>query len=113
LDVMERDGLIEHARNVGDYTRARLANLAERHALIGDIRGHGLWIGVELVHDRTSKEPATELTRRVVNQMKARGILMNRIGEFDNVLKMRPPMPFAREQADLVVDTQDEVLAGL
>ncbi|MEQ8493243.1 MAG: aspartate aminotransferase family protein, partial [Gammaproteobacteria bacterium] len=73
LDVMERDDLIAHAREVGDYTRGRLVALGERHDLIGDVRGHGLWIGVELVLDRESKEPATELTRRVVNAMKARG----------------------------------------
>jgi len=113
LDVMEDEGLIEHARVTGDYVRQRLAELAARHEPIGDIRGHGLWIGVELVHDRGSREPATDLTRRVVNAMKERGILMNRIGEFDNVLKMRPPMPFAREHADLVVDALDDVLRQL
>ncbi|MEX2480662.1 MAG: aspartate aminotransferase family protein [Gammaproteobacteria bacterium] len=110
LDVMECDGLIEHARDIGDYVRARFQGLAERHPLIGDIRGHGLWIGVELVRDRANKTPATEETRRIVNRMKERGILMNRIGEFDNVLKMRPPLPFAREHADLLIETIDDVM---
>jgi 4-aminobutyrate aminotransferase-like enzyme len=113
LDVMERENLVENARTTGDYVRARFRELAAKHALIGDVRGHGFWIGVELVRDRETKEPATAETRLVVNRMKERGILMNRIGEFDNVLKMRPPMPFAREHADLLLETIDEVLGGV
>jgi 4-aminobutyrate aminotransferase-like enzyme len=113
LDVMERDDLIEHARKTGDYIRQRFSELAERHTLIGDIRGHGLWIGVELVHDRDSKQPATEETRTVVNRMKERGILLNRIGEFDNVLKMRPPLPFTTEHADQLIDNIDAVFSAL
>jgi 4-aminobutyrate aminotransferase-like enzyme len=113
LDVMDRDQLMANARAIGDYVRDRFRALADRHALIGDIRGQGFWIGVELVRDRASKEPATEETRLIVNRMKDRGVLMNRIGEFDNVLKMRPPMPFAREHADLLIETVDDVMAGL
>ena len=111
LDVMARDQLIEHARVTGDYLRERFAELSLRHELIGDIRGQGLWIGVELVLDRDSKEPASSETRVIVNRMKERGILMNRIGEFDNVLKMRPPLPFAREHADLLIETIDDVFS--
>lgn len=113
LDVMERDQLMANARAVGDYVRERFRTLATRHALIGDVRGQGFWIGVELVRDRASKEPATEETRLIVNRMKDRGVLLNRIGEFDNVLKMRPPMPFAREHADLLIETIDDVMAGI
>lgn len=113
LDVMQRDDLINHARTMGDHVRDGFTGLAERHALIGDIRGHGLWIGVELVKDRATKTPATDITRTVVNRMKERGILMNRIGEFDNVLKMRPPLPFNREHADLLLSTIDEVLSSV
>jgi 4-aminobutyrate aminotransferase-like enzyme len=110
LDVMERESLVANARTQGDYVRDGFRRLAERHALIGDVRGAGLWIGVELVRDRATREPATEETRRIVNRMKERGILMNSIGEFDNVLKMRPPMPFAREHAELLLTTIDDVL---
>lgn len=113
LDVMERDNLIEHAKQTGDYFRAEFATLAKKHELIGDIRGHGLWIGIELVKDRKSKEAATDETRIIVNRMKDRGILLNRIGEFDNVLKMRPPMPFNTSHADLVIEAIDEVFAGV
>lgn len=113
LDVMERDDLIEHARTTGDYIRARFTELAERHELIGDIRGHGLWVGVELVSDRDTVHPATEKTRVVVNRMKERGVLLNRIGEFDNVLKMRPPLPFSIEHADILIENIDLVFSEL
>ena len=113
LDVMERDNLIERAQKTGYYVRERFAELAERHTLIGDIRGHGLWIGVELVRDRATKQPATEETGTIVNRMKERGVLLNRIGEFDNVLKIRPPLPFTIEHADLLIDNIDAVLNAL
>ena len=81
--------------------------------MIGDIRGHGLWIGVELVRDRATKEPATEESHRAINLMKERGVLMGRIGQFDNVLKMRPPLPFSRANADLLLATLSDVLSVL
>ena len=113
LDVMERDCLMANARATGDYLREGLARLAHKHTLIGDIRGAGLWVGVELVRDRASRQPAADAAHRTINLMKDGGVLMGRIGEFDNVLKMRPPLPFAREHADLLLATLDDVLARL
>ena len=113
LDVLDRERLVDNAREVGSYVRAGLARLQQRHTMIGDIRGHGLWIGVELVRDRETKEPATEESHRAINLMKERGVLMGRIGQFDNVLKMRPPLPFSRANADLLLATLDDVLGLL
>jgi 4-aminobutyrate aminotransferase-like enzyme len=113
LDVLDREQLIDNAREVGTHVRAGLARLQQRHPMIGDVRGQGLWIGVELVRDRATKEPAAEESRRAINLMKERGVLMGRIGQFDNVLKMRPPLPFSRANADLLLDTLDEVLGLL
>jgi len=113
LDVMERENLIENARVVGAYIAEGLRRLEQKYDLIGDIRGHGLWAGVELVRDRRSKEPADEEAKRAINMMKDRGVLMGRIGQYDNVLKMRPPMPFSQEHADLLLSTLDEVLGSL
>ena len=113
LDVMESENLMENARNVGDYIRAGFRKLQEKHNLIGDIRGHGLWVGVELVRDRVTKEPATDESKRIINQMKDRSVLIGRIGEFDNVLKMRPPLPFSNDNADQLLDTLDGVLAEM
>jgi 4-aminobutyrate aminotransferase-like enzyme len=113
LDVLEDQQLVTNARRVGDYTRASLAELGRRHALIGDVRGSGLFFAIELVHDRESKAPATAETKRVVNAMRDRGVLLSRIGLHDNILKIRPPMPFSTENADLLVGTLDDVLASL
>jgi 4-aminobutyrate aminotransferase-like enzyme len=98
---------------VGRYTLERLAELKGRRHLIGDVRGAGMFFAVELVSDRGSKTPATADTKRVVNGMYERGVLLSRIGLHDNILKIRPPMPFSRQNADLLVDTLDGVLASL
>ena len=113
LDILERDALIDHARELGAYLRSGLQHLAARHDIIGDIRGRGLWVGIELVSDRQHKTPATNQAQHVINRMKDRGVLMGRIGEYDNVLKIRPPLPFAREHADLLLGALHDVLAGL
>jgi len=113
LDILERDKLMDNAREVGAHLRQGLHALAARHDIIGDIRGQGLWVGVELVTDRNTRQPAAEQAHRAINLMKDRGVLMGRIGEFDNVLKMRPPLPIAREHADLLLAALDEVLAAL
>jgi 4-aminobutyrate aminotransferase-like enzyme len=113
LDVIEDERLVENAAAVGQYTLARLEDLAKRHALIGDVRGSGLFFAVELVTDRSAKTPATAETKRLVNRMVELGVLISRIGIHDNILKIRPPMPFSRQHSDLLVATLDEALASL
>jgi 4-aminobutyrate aminotransferase-like enzyme len=112
LDVLEDERLVENAAAVGSYTLGRLQNLASRHDLIGDVRGAGLFFAVELVSDRGTKSPATAETKRLVNRMRERGVLISRIGMHDNILKIRPPMPFSRQHADLLVSTLDDALAS-
>jgi len=87
--------------------------LQSRHSLIGDVRDKGLFFAVELVLDRASKAPATQETARLVNAMRQSGVLISRIGRHDNILKMRPPMPFNREHADLLLATLGECLDKL
>lgn len=113
LDVIEGDELLANARSVGDYIRDGFRRLAAKHSIIDDIRGCGLWIGIELVRDKATKEPATEETARLVNQLKDDGILLNRIGEFDNVLKMRPPLIFNFGHADDLLAAVDHRLSCL
>ena len=110
LDVIEVEGLIENARIVGDYARAGLQKLALKHEVIGDVRGSGLFFGAELVLDRAKKTPATDYATRVVNEMKARGVLLNKLGIHYNTIKIRPPMPFSKENADLMLEAFDDVL---
>jgi len=113
LDVLEGERLVENAAAVGSYALGLLQGLAARHNLIGDVRGAGLFFAVELVSDRGTKAPATAETKRLVNRMRERGVLISRIGPHDNILKIRPPMPFSKQHADLLIDTLDGVMAAL
>lgn len=113
LQVVRDEGLMESAREVGAYARAGLRDLATRHAVIGDIRGSGLFFGAEFVLDRADKTPATAFTRRVANEMRQRGVILNYLGIHYNTLKIRPPMPFSRADADRMLDTLAAVLTAL
>lgn len=113
LDVIEREGLVANAQHVGAYLRGRLTQLADRHTLIGDVRGAGFFVGVEMVSDRKARTPATAETTRIVNAMRERGVLFSATGEQANILKIRPPLVFDQTHADLLVETLDSVLAAL
>ena len=112
LDVIEHEGLQEHALAMGKRLKAGLERLQEEHDTIGDVRGMGLFLGVELVTDRKTQEPATALAKHVIEDMKSRGILLSTDGRFENVLKIKPPLAFSHLNADLLVKTLDEVLEG-
>ena len=105
LDVVEAERLQQHAREVGDGLLDRLRNKVGTHPLVGDIRGSGLFLGVELVKDREGLAPATDEASAVVNRMRERGVLIGTEGAFANVLKIRPPMPFDAGDAELLCDT--------
>lgn len=110
LDVIEDESLQEHAAALGGYFQEGLRNLSEPHEIIGDVRGEGLFIGVELVKDRGSLEPATEEARTIVNNMKDLGVLMSTDGPLDNVLKIKPPMVVTRADLDMTLRCLDDVL---
>tara|TARA_R110001599_G_scaffold353462_1_gene592943 strand:- start:40815 stop:42134 length:1320 start_codon:yes stop_codon:yes gene_type:complete len=113
LDVLEQENLLENAVNTGAYVARGLRKLQDKHSLIGDVRDKGMFFAVELVKDRAKKTPATMECARLVNDMRQRGVLISRIGRHDNVLKMRPPMPFNRDHADLLLATLDDCLARM
>ncbi|HSD30275.1 MAG TPA: aminotransferase class III-fold pyridoxal phosphate-dependent enzyme [Gemmatimonadales bacterium] len=111
LDVIADEGLQENARLIGERVQAGLRSLASRHPPIGDVRGLGLFLGVELVRDRTTLEPAGDEAGYVASRMRERGVLVGTDGPFHNVLKIKPPLVFTKEDADHLVTTLDEVLA--
>jgi len=113
LEEIEDKSLVENARDVGAYARSRMEQLRQRHACIGDVRGSGLIFGAEMVLDQDSKTPATEFTDRVINAMRHRGVIHSKLGRHKNTLKIRPPMPFSCENADLLFDTLDECLSEM
>jgi 4-aminobutyrate aminotransferase-like enzyme len=110
LDVIQEEGLQENAQKLGAYLLARLRDLADRHSLIGDVRGKGLYIGVELVKDRESRKPAPEQAHYLVNRMRDRAVLLSTDGPFHNVIKIKPPMIFTAQDADTLVDGLDAIL---
>ena len=111
LDVIEGEGLQQNAAEVGAYAKACLQDLAGRYDCIGDVRGAGLFFGAEMVLDRAEKTPAPEFTQRVAEAMRHQGVLLNYLGRHGNVLKMRPPMVFARGDVDQMIGALDTVLA--
>jgi 4-aminobutyrate aminotransferase-like enzyme len=113
LDVIQDEQLVKNAGDVGQYLRAGLRDLQQQHEFIGDVRGPGLFVGVELVCDRASKQPATKLAARVINKMKEKRVLISKIGPYDNVLKIRPPIVFSRENADQLLGTLSDVFSEL
>ncbi len=111
LDVLEEEQLQANARHVGEYLLGGLRALAANHAVAGDARGMGLFLGVELVRDRATLEPAADVASYVVNRLRERGILAGTDGPFHNVIKIRPPLVFAQPDADALLAALDDILA--
>jgi 4-aminobutyrate aminotransferase-like enzyme len=113
LDVIAGEGLQQRAGEVGAHLRAGLEELQATHEAIGDVRGAGLMIGVELVTDRALRSPGPELANAVMNSMREKGVLVGSTGPDDNVLKIRPPLVFTFEDADLLTSVLDASLREL
>ncbi|MFI0404450.1 aminotransferase class III-fold pyridoxal phosphate-dependent enzyme [Actinomadura sp. 3N508] len=110
LNVVADEGLQHNALVVGQYLRDRLAGLADRHPLIGDVRGQGFYSGVEFVLDRATKEPASDETLIICERLKDEGVLVYPTGPAWNILKLKPPLTFTRADADEFTDTLDDIL---
>ncbi len=110
LDVVEQEGLQANALRVGNRLLAGLRQLQPKYPLIGDARGLGLYIGVELVRDRDSLAPAAEEASYIANRMRDHGILISTDGPLHNVLKMKPPLVFTAADAERLVTTLDKIL---
>jgi len=110
LDVLEEEQLQQNALRVGNGLLSRLEQLQERYPLIGDVRGSGLFLGLDLVRNRATREAATEEASYVCNRLRERGILTGTDGPFHNVIKLRPPLIFSDADADLFVTTLEAIL---
>jgi len=113
LKTVHDEELQTHARDVGSRMLKGLQQLMGRYEIIGDVRGSGLFIGVELVRSRETREPATIEAAAVVNRMRDEAILLGTDGPFHNVLKIRPPMPFNSQDGDRLVETLDLILRSV
>ena len=113
LDVIEDEGLQEHARVTGERLLGALGELTTRHEAIGDVRGRGLFVGIELVRDRATREPDGTAAAELVNRAADRGVLLSTDGLDHSVIKIKPPMVFSAADADRLVETVDAILGEL
>lgn len=113
LDVLERERLQQNARDVGALLKAELVKLQARHEIVGDVRGQGLFLGMELVRDRESLEPASLEAQQLVNDLRDRGVLTGLTGRYDNVLKIRPAMVFSPDNARQLIDALEAALEAI
>jgi 4-aminobutyrate aminotransferase-like enzyme len=110
LDVVRDEGLQARALDVGQVLVDGLRALMPRHALVGDVRGLGLFVGIEFVRDRETRQPAGAEAGLVANRMRDQGVLVSTDGPFHNVLKIKPPLCFTARDAGRLVSTLDGIL---
>lgn len=113
LDEIERLDLVNNAAEVGARLASKLKDRVSRHDVIGDVRGHGLFLGVEMVKDSAGKEPDAALARTLSDRLKDKGFLVSYSGRFNNVLKIRPPLVFSHENADAFLVAFDECMRDM
>jgi 4-aminobutyrate aminotransferase-like enzyme len=110
FDVLEQENLQQHALEVGDYLLENLRPLVNQHPIVGDVRGSGLFMGIELVRNRETLEPADSEASYLVNRLREFGILLGTDGPYHNVVKMRGPMPFNKQDADFFLECLHKIL---
>ena len=110
LDTLRDEGLQKNAAEVGAHLKARLQGLQDKHPIIGTVHGIGLYLGVEMVRDRDTLEPAVEETAAICNRMLELGVVIQPTGDHMNILKTKPPLCIDVEAADFYADTLELVL---
>ncbi len=113
LDVIEGEDLVARSREIGDYLRSEIERLAEKHELIGNVRGHGMVTGLEFVTDRVERIPATVETAALLEVMRKNGVLVGSEGHDSNILKLRPSLVFEPEHVDVFIDALDRSLESI
>tara|TARA_B100000959_G_scaffold286597_1_gene366001 strand:- start:1778 stop:3034 length:1257 start_codon:yes stop_codon:yes gene_type:complete len=113
LDVIEREGLLNKAKQLGDYFTRGLKQLQTTHTAIGDVRGRGLFLGIDVVRDRDTLDPAPDLAHTIVDGMREMGVLLSTDGPLNNVIKIKPPMVLSEEDIDDSLAKLDTLLSKL
>ena len=113
LEVIEREKLQENALKIGNRILTGLNQLKEKHNLIGDVRGKGLMLGIELVKDRQSKEPAREECGQILETAKDMGLLLGKGGLQGQTIRFSPPMCIHKQDADFILEVLDRALGSL
>ncbi|MCE5231366.1 aspartate aminotransferase family protein [bacterium] len=111
IDIMKREKLVENSAKVGAVLKKRLEGIQENSKYLGDVRGRGLIIGLEIVKDRKTKEPSADLTKKIILKAAEKGLLMGPVGMFGNVIRVAPPLVVTEDQAHAMADIFAEALA--
>jgi alanine-glyoxylate transaminase/(R)-3-amino-2-methylpropionate-pyruvate transaminase len=113
LEIIDEENIQQNALEIGQHLKGGLEDLQEKHEIIGEVRGLGLMLGVELVRNRASKEPANTEAADVMERMKERGVLIGKGGLYGNTLRIKPPMCINKDDSDYLVAMLDEVLGEI
>ena len=113
LDVMDAEDLVGSARKMGELMKRRLLEIQDKSRYLGDVRGRGLVMGMELVKDKDTKEPAPELTRQLIDRCAASGLLIGAVGVFGNVIRVAPPLTINKDEAHESLDIMERSLLSL
>ena len=113
VDIMKREHLVENALRMGNLMMSRLREIKEKSPHVGDVRGMGLVMGVELVKDKKSKEPAPDLTRKLIDVAAENGLLIGSVGTFGNVIRVAPPLVITEAEAHESLDIFEKALSLL
>lgn len=111
LDIVDDENLMDNALQMGNFLIDGLHRLHDKYDIVGDVRGQGLFIGLDLVTDKVSRTPGADIADYVKNRMRENRILMGTEGPADNILKIRPPMSIERQDALMILNVMDKVLA--
>ena len=110
IEYIEKHHLAENAKKMGDYLIKSFKDISEKKTMIGDVRGKGLLVGVDLVRDKKTKEPASEYASKIIRKAFENGLIIGTAGRYKNVLRLTPPLTLNLEQADKVVETLDQLI---
>ena len=113
LDVLENEELPQNALKVGEYLLNRLKELQKIHPLLGDVRGKGLVMGLEIIEEQESKKPSSELTQKIIFRCGEYGMLLGRVGFYGNVIRIAPPLVITEEEAEIGVEIMDKALTEI
>ena len=113
IKQIQEKRLVTNSAEIGEYILKRLRELAEEHEMIGDVRGMGLMIGIELVKNRENKIPATKETEKIVKETLKRGLLIVRVGTYKQVLRLTPPLTISKEEADKAIEILEHTIKDM
>jgi 4-aminobutyrate aminotransferase len=113
LDIMEKEKLPENSRRLGEYLLSQLTDLWKKYDFIGDVRGMGLVIGIEIVNNKNPHFPNSDLCKKIILRCAELGLMLGRVGTYGNVIRVAPPLIIKEEECDLAVDIFDRVMGGI